>query len=121
MLLLKNILNFYHRKNWKEAIGFFVFLSITGFVFVIIITIVDSIIFPTNTSTEAYARGLEIGVYGGMIYNFIIALLLIKTRKLYVKKSCMILVGLALFMSLLKLGLISEMILAFLTTRKTTE
>ncbi len=113
--MFKHLLDFSYKRDWKQAIIFFVVLFLIGIILPVVVSIIDSILFPLSASFD---RGVQIGFYGAVIFNLIIACLLIKGKRFYKNIYYLLLTILCPFLGLLGLGITAEAILAFLTTKK---
>lgn len=119
--MFKKLTEFSYKRNWKEAIGFYLAYFLVGLILAGIagglLIIIQS---GVNTFGEGFNAGLVIGQIVGVIYSLIISFAVLIQRKLYKNFGYVILVLLngllALFGGLL-LGLI---IPAFMTTRGAT-
>jgi len=126
--MFKNLTNFSYKRNWKEAIGFYLAYLFIGSILggiVIILLYGNSIKSGATTFSEAFYNSLRLsnrigGLVYSLIYSLSIAILLLIKKKLYKKFRYIILTFLSGILVVLGGKLLLGLIIpAFLTTKDT--
>ena len=113
--MFNNLSNFSYKRNFKEAVGFYIYYLIYILIFAVFITVVTEIIFqfPAEKSFEV---GLNIGILSSVFITIILSYLILSKKKLLNFNNILfiLLSGIFSFFGGDVLGLT---IVAFLTTR----
>ena len=118
--MFKKLAEFSYKRNWKEAIGFYLAYFLVGLILGGIAGGLSSIQSGATTFSAGFNAGLGIGQIVGVIYSLIISFVVLIQRRLYKNFGWVILAllnGLLAFWGGSLLGLI---IPTFMTTRGAT-
>lgn len=119
--MFKNLANFSYKRNWKEAIGFYVAYTFVGL-------IVGGIVSGLAGSLQLYSTGadkpidvglLALGDVLAIIYSLIISFMVLIQRKLHKNFGWIILALMSGIIALLGGWLLGLALPAFMTTRGT--
>ncbi len=115
--MFKNLTNFSYKRNWKEAVGFYLAFFLVGVIVGAIAGALVGIQSGAKTFDEGYTAGLGAGAVVTIVYSLAIAFTVLIQRKLHANFGYIVL---ALFSGLLAAvggGLLGLIIPAFMTTR----
>ncbi len=115
--MFKKLTDFSYKRNWKEAVGFYLAYFLVGLILSGIAGGLSSISSETITFSEGFDAGMGIGAMVAVVYSLIISFIVLIQKKLYKNFWYVILAlssGLLAILGGLLLGL---MISAFMTTR----
>lgn len=115
--MFNNLANFAYKRNWKEAIGFYLAFLLVGLIFGAIGGALSGIQSKATTFSEGFNAGLGIGVIVGVVYSLIISFIVLVQRKLYSNFGYIILALLSGLLAVFGGGLLGMIIPAFMTTR----
>src|SRR6185369_1445080 len=78
--MFKNLTDFSYRRNWKEAVGFY----IAYLILVILAAIVASLLIPSDASNyeEGFNHGVKVGTYVAALCSLIIPFIILKKKNL---------------------------------------
>lgn len=108
-----NLTNFEHKRNIKEALGFYIAYLILN----IVVGAVLGVLFGHGTSFNAgYSSGLVVGEYAAIVIQIVVGLLVLIKRKRYKNIFYIILFLLAIFLTKFGGALVGLIPLAYLTT-----
>ncbi len=115
--MFKNLMVFSYKRNWKEAIGFYI-------VFILICLVLGGIggaLSYNGSSTanaqQTYEQGVHVGTWIALIYCLVIAGILVNTKKLYTNFGYILLVIATGILSVFGGALLGLIIPAIITTR----
>jgi len=115
--MFKKLTNFSYKRNWKEAIGFYLAYFLVGLILSAVGGALSGIQSGATTFGEGFNSGLVIGAMIAIVYSLIISFVVLIQRKLYKNFGYIILAllsGLLAEFGGLLLGLI---IPTFITTK----
>ncbi len=118
--MFKKLTDFSYKRNWKEAIGFYLAYLLLA----VILGGVFGALLSTSTNAQTFQEGFNAGLQSNVgpmvaiIYIAIISVLLLIKRKLYTKFRYLILIVINLILAILGGGLLGLIIPAFMTTRE---
>lgn len=117
--MFKNLTDFSYKRNWQEAIGFYLAYLLLGMVLAGIAGALTGILSGANTFSRGFNQGLGVGATISVVFSLIISGLLLKEKKLFRNFGyvLLILLGGILAVGGLLLGLV---IPAFISTRGAT-
>src|SRR3989344_840855 len=118
--MFKHLTNFSYKRNWKEAIGFYLAYFLVGIILGGIGGALYGIQLGATTFSEGFNGGLGIGAVVGIVYSLAIAILLLIQKKLYKNFGYIVLALLSGILAAFGGSLLGLVIPAFLTTRGTT-
>ena len=112
----KHLVDFSYKRNWKEAIRFYLTVLLLGLITCAIVAAVYGLFRGARTFHEGYTYGAWIGPRVAIVYCFAISCLVLKGRQLYRSLGYLLLAPLTAFLALggVLLGLLLP---AFLTTK----
>lgn len=108
--MFKNLLNFEYKRSGKEALGFYL-------AFLLLNMVVGATLGGIFEQGGSFSSGYTIGVYGAIILQLIIGILILSKRKRYKKLLYIVLVLLSVLLSKLGGGLLGLIPLAYLATQ----
>ncbi len=111
--MFKKLTEFSYKRNWKEAVGFYLSYLLMGLILGFIAGALFGIIMPNRNLSE----GLKIGVIVGAIYTLIISSIVLVQRKLYKNFGWIILTLLSVILTIFGGAILGLIIPAFMTTR----
>ena len=115
--MFKNLTNFSYKRNWKEAIGFYLAYFIVGLILGGIGGALSSIQSGATTFSEGFSSGLGVGAMVAIVYCLVVAILVLAQRKLYKNFGYVILALLSAILAAFGGSLLGLIIPAFMTTR----
>ena len=115
--MFKNLTNFSYKRNWKEAIGFYLAYCIVGFILGGIGGAFSGIQSGATTFGEGFSSALRVGAMIAIVYCLAIAILVLVQRKLYKNFWYVILALLGAILAAFGGSLLGLIIPAFMTTR----
>lgn len=118
--MFKKLTEFSYKRNWKEAIGFYLAYLLVGLILGGISGGLSSIQSGATTFSEGFDAGLGIGAIVGIIYSLIISFVVLIQRKLYKNFGWVILALLSGLLAAFGGSLLGLVIPAFMTTRGVT-
>ena len=118
--MFKKLTKFSYKRNWKEAIGFYLAYFLVGLILGGIAGGLSSIQSGATTFSEGFSAGLGIGQIVGIIYSLIISFVVLIQRKLYKNFGWVILALLNGILAFFGAALLGLVIPAFMTTRGAT-
>jgi len=113
-------MNFSYKRNWKEAIGFYIAYFVIG---LILLAISGSLAGTQNNVTtfdEGFEMGAKIGAMMAIIYSLVLSLIVLIQGKLHKNYGYLILALLSPILAVFGALLAGMIIPAFLTTRIAT-
>ena len=124
--MFKNLTSFSYKRNWKEAVGFYLVYLILG---VILSGIIAGIIGPiillgfrnldiSQAKSQGFATGQQIGTYTIIMFVLIISGLLLKSKKLFKNFWYLVLALLGVILTVFGGLLLGLIIPAFITTKE---
>jgi len=114
--MFNNLTNFSYKRNWKEAIGFYLAYLLLG---IILSGIVGGLAGSGyNTFNQGFTRGVSVGPMVAVIFCLIISGLLLKEKKLFRKFGYIILALLSGILAILGGTLLGLIIPAIITTKE---
>lgn len=117
--MFKELTNFSHKRNWKEAVGFYLAYLLVGLILGAIGGGLVGIQSDATTFNEGFNASLEIGAIIGTIYSLAITFAILIKRKLYKNFGLIVLALLSGLLAVFGGLLFALLIPAFLTTRRT--
>ena len=115
--MFKNLTNFSYKRNWKEAVGFYLAYFLVGLILGGIGGALSGIQSGASTFDEGFRSSLGVGAMVAIVYCLIIACLVLAQRKLYKNFGYVILALLSAVLAAFG-GLLWGLIIpAFMTTR----
>lgn len=83
--MFKHLTDFSYKRNWKEALGFYLAYAFLGLVLLVVIGEIIALPYssPTATFDQGYKLGQSIGSVLAPIYCLVIACLLLIKKKFY--------------------------------------
>lgn len=118
--MFKKLTEFSYKRNWKEAIGFYLAYFLVGLILAGISGELSSIQSGATTFSEGFDAGFRIGAIVVIIYSLIISFVVLIQRKLYKNFGWVILALLSGLLAAFGGLLLGLAIPAFITTRGAT-
>lgn len=115
--MFNNLVDFSYKRNWKEAVGFYLAYLVLGVILAAIAGGLSSFFSEIGTFEQGYNQGVKAGSVTGVIFCLLISIVLLKQKKLFINFGYIILALLGVILSLLGGLLFGLMIPAYLTTK----
>jgi len=122
--MFKNLTNFSYKRNWKDAIGFYLAYLLLAVILGMIAGGLTGILMPSNATTfsqgfnQGLHQGVQIGTIVAVIYCLIISGLLLWQKKLYKNFGFILLALLSAFLAVFGASLLGLIIPAIITTKE---
>jgi len=116
--MFKNLTNFSYKRNWKEAIGFYLSYLLLFIILGVIISVLIDILSGANTFDQGLNIGLKVGMITSIIFCVITSGLLLKEKKLFKNFWYIFLVLLSGILAYFGGSLFGLIIPAFITTKQ---
>ena len=112
--MFKHLTTFSYKRNWKEAIGFYIAFLILG----LVLGGIAAVFGGASSGNATFNEGVKIGALVSIIYCLLISGLLLKEKRLFKNFVYILLALVSGLLAGLGGGLLGMIIPAFLTTRE---
>lgn len=111
--MFKHLTDFSYKRNWKEAIGFY----LAYFVSIVIVAFLGGVLFAIVSSVTAFSSDSRLGTIIAVLFCFAISCLVLVQRKLYKNFGYVILTLVSAILAAFAGAILGMIIPAFMTTR----
>jgi uncharacterized membrane protein len=115
--MFKNLTSFSYKRNWKEAIGFYLAYFLLG----LMLSGISGVIFGTLSEATTFREGFNSGRHAGavvsIVFCLVIAVSLLVQKKMHQNFGYVILALLSAMLAAFGGALLGLIIPAFMTTR----